>query len=103
MVKTFKQFLEEKRLIELATVNTQTVTGMLSPILGLGPMGTSPGTLARTMLKTPGLSSMPVLMAKEPAVQDALAKLTAKDNKNKTPNVQNVNNAVPVTGALPGS
>lgn len=104
MVKTFRQFLEEKRLAENATVTTQTVTGSLSPMLGLPAMGSSPGILAKTMLKTPGLASFPVLMAQEPAVQDAVAKLNAKVNKGKAPtNIQNVNNAVPVTGALPGS
>lgn len=100
MVKTFRQFLEEKRLAEITAVNTQTVTQSLAPILGLQGTGTSPGNLAKTMLKTPGLASFPVMMASEPSVQDAVAKLNAKT---KPKNIQNVNNAVPVTGALPGT
>lgn len=102
MVKTFRQFLKEKGLAELATVTTQSITGSLAPLLGLPGMGTNPGNLAKTMLKTPGLASFPVMMAAEPAVQDAVAKLNAK-TKPTAKNVQNVNNAVPVTGALPGT
>ena len=97
---TFREWLQNKELTELTAVNTQTVTQSLAPILGLQGLTANPGNLARTMLKTPGLASFPVMMAAEPAVQDAVAKLNAKT---KPKNVQNVNNAVPVTGALPGT
>jgi len=98
----FKEWLKKKELGEGITVNTQSLSNAIAQLLGGPPTGNSPGALGKKMLVTPGLASLPVMMAQDPAVQDALAKYNAQAQNNKNPAPANVNTAIPVTGSLPG-